>query len=376
MDSAILDNVLSLLQPDAARLKTAKARQAAVWHNRPADYLPFCFDTSAPEQQQYASLEFDMVAEFHQPDVMLYKALWGMIGTARSGSDSIPSIRPNLGTGFVATMFGLRQTILPHTLPWLKQHLTKEQIEKFEVPDDVSPLGLMPAAIERFRFFRQKLNGRAATFIADTQSPFDLAFLVRGDDIFTDIYDDPAFVHHLLGLTTKMYIAASRLMKEASGEPPVAGCHSNFLWMDGGGVRACEDCSTLLSPAAIDEFVIPYLQRVLEPFGGGWVHFCGNNAHLLDALIDDAPAVRGVNFGNPERHDHAALLPRLLDKGKFYAGGWPRIPDEDDRTYLARILRPLGGERRGLIMQGGLDCSTTQKARAAMDLWHRLQDGE
>jgi len=371
MDPKTLDTVISMLDDDPARVATAKARHAAIWHNRPADYLPFCFGVEVPEAKQFP--EFDMVAEFNEPDVMLYKGLWGMIGAARSGSDSIASVRPNLGTAFVATMFGLEQTILPHTLPWLKQHLTKEQIERFEVPDDVSRLGLMPRAIELFRFFKQKLDGRGPTFLADTQSPFDLAHLVRGDDIFTDIYDDPPFLHHLLGLTSRMYIAASRLMKQVSGEPLNGGAHGG-LWMDGGGVRACEDSSTLLPPAAVDEFVIPYTQKALEAFGGGWVHYCGNNQRLLDALLDDAPAVRGINFGNPERHDHTTLLPRLLAKGKFYFGGWPRLPDESDRAYLGRILRPLAGERRGLILQGGVDTSTPEKARAAMDLWHELQD--
>ena len=374
MDAKTLDEVLGLLQPDEKRLSTAKARQAAVWQNTTTDYLPLCFSVPVPEQQKFA-LDFDMVAEFEQADVMLYKGLWPMIGAARSGSDSVPSIRPNFGTGLVATMFGLKQTVLPHVLPWLKDHLSKEQIERFEVPDDVSQLGMMPEAIRRLKYFRRTLGGRGSTYIGDTQSPFDLAHLVRGDDIFTDLYDDPPFVHHLLGLTTKMYIAASKLMKEASGEPLNGGCHGNSMWMDGGGVRACEDSSTLLSPAAVDEFVIPYLQRALEPFGGGWVHYCGSNPRLLDALIDDTPAVRGINFGNPERHDHTTLLPRLLDKGKFYAGGWPRNSGEDDRAYVSRILQPLGGERRGLILQGGVDCSTPDKARAAMELWREAQEG-
>lgn len=373
MDARVLNDAIGLLQPDRARTELATARHAAIWHNWDTDYLPFCFGTDVPEQKQLG-LEFDMVAEFNEPDVMLWKALWGMIGVARSGSDSIPSVRPNLGTGFVATMFGLEPTVMPHTLPWLKQHLTKQQIERFSVPGDVSQLGLMPRAIELLRFFRQKLGSRAGTFLADTQSPFDLAHLVRGDDVFTDIYDDPPFLHHLLGLTTEMYIKASTLMKQASGEPLNAGCHGNFLWMDGGGVRACEDSSTLLPPAAVDEFVIPYLQKALDPFGGGWVHYCGNNARLLNALIDDAPAVRGINFGNPERHDHATLLPRLVATGKFYVGMWPRNADEDIPAYFARILRPLGGARRGLMLQSVLDTSTPEKARAAMEMWHEAQD--
>lgn len=373
MDQQILNDVIALFKPDMDRINLAKARQSAVWQNQQADYLPICFGTRIPEQEKYKDLEFDMEAEFHNADVMLYKGLWGMIGVARSGSDAVPSIRPNFGTGFVATMFGLEPLVLPHTLPWLKSHLTKEQITNFEIPDDVSGLGLMPLAIDRLRYFRKMLGDSPFTYIADTQSPFDIAHLVRGDDIFLDLYDDPAFVHHLLNLTTEMYIKATKLMKQVSGEDLDSGCHGNAIWMQGGGARACEDSPTLLSPALIDEFVIPYLRRGLAEFGGGWVHYCGHNDHLLDMLIDEAPEVRGINYGNPERHDPAVILPRLLKAGKFYVGGWARNEGESDRDFLARILAPLEGEKRGLILQGGVDTSTPQACTATMELWHELQ---
>ena len=372
LDPKRLDEVIALFQPDVERLKLARARQSAVCRNQPADYLPLCLGTNAPEREQYSDLEFDMIDEFYNPDIMLYNAAWGMIGAARSGSDAVPSVRPNLGTGFVASMFGLAPTVQPHTLPWMKEHLTRKEIENFEVPDDVSQLGQMPDAVEYFEFFREKL-GPGLTFLADTQSPFDIAHLVRGDDIFLDLYDDPPFVHHLMNLATQMYVKATRLMKEVTDEPLDSGPHGCGLWLDNCGVRACEDSSTLLSPAAIDEFVIPYLRRAIEPFGGGWVHYCGDNARLFDALVDDAPEVRGINFGNPERYDVAQVMGRLLEAGKFYVGGWPREPNEDDRAYLSRILAPVRGEKRGLILEGGVSAATPDEASAAMELWHELQ---
>jgi len=185
IETRILDKAISLFQPDAARIELAKKRQAAIWNNQPADYLPLCLQTDVPESSEFG-LDFDMVEEHEHLEVMFYKGLWGMIAAARSGSDSVPSIRPNFGTCFVPSMFGLEPDILPHTLPWLKKHLTKEQIKKFEVPDDVSNLGLMPKALVALDYYRGKL-GDGFTYLADTQSPFDIAHLVRGDDIFLDL---------------------------------------------------------------------------------------------------------------------------------------------------------------------------------------------
>ncbi len=45
--------------------------------------------------------------------------------------------------------------------------------------------------------------------------------------------------------------------------------------MRNGGIRISEDSATLISPKQIDEFVIPYDQKALEAFGGGFIHFCG-----------------------------------------------------------------------------------------------------
>jgi hypothetical protein len=366
-----VDVLLSRIKPAVARLALGRARQGAVSRGGQPDYLPICFGVGAAGRDGFP--KYNMREEFHNPPVMLFNQLWGVLSIHESCSDSQPSVRPNLGTGFIPSLFGLHQEVFEDKMPWLKEHLTKEQISRFRIPDDVSSLGLMPHARKCLEYFRTKQDGRFAIYLADTQGPFDVAHLVRGDDLFTDLVDDPPFVHHLMALCTEMYIRATRVMKDWIGEPTDSSFHGNNLYMARGGVRCCEDTTTLLSPKHIDEFVAPYLTKALAAFGGGWVHYCGNNAYLLETLIERVPQAHGINFGNAERHDPAQILPRLVAKGKFYFGGWPKKDGEPIEAYLRRMIAPVKSARRGLILTpSGVGAKTRAEAEDLLRLWHAV----
>src|SRR5450830_1910300 len=137
MDKQVpIDELLGLLRKevDPVVLGKAQERQAAVWEGKKPDYLPILLCESAiPERNQYPV--FDLKEQFFHPEKMLYEQLWPVLGVLRSKSDSVPSVRVNFGTGFLATVFGLEQDIFPDKLPWLQRHLIKEDILKMTVGD-------------------------------------------------------------------------------------------------------------------------------------------------------------------------------------------------------------------------------------------------
>jgi len=303
------------------------------------------------------------------PDQMLYDQVAGLIGWARAGSDAQLSIRANTGTGTLCTAAGCGQILSEFGLPWTT-HLGRAAIEAFD-PADIAELGVLPRVRELYAYFRARLPQRIHFYIADTQSPFDLAHLLYGDTIFYDMFDDPEFVHALLDKATALYVNGSQLMKEWIGEPADGGHHGG-LWMQNGGVRVCEDTATLLSPDLVDEFVVPYRDRGVAPFGGGWVHYCGNNDAVYATLLK-APQVRGINFGNPERHDFSRVLHALIEAGKFYYGNPPRKDDESLEAYFRRVLGYTGGAKKGLIFVPELRGDEPKEPRRILDLWRSLQ---
>jgi len=347
-------------------------RQQAVWKGDSVDRLPVIFGVPAPELDASPRLNLDEC--YHDPEKMLIEHLYGMVPIAESPADGIPSIRANTGTATLATIFGLEQLVFPDKMPWLQQRLTKQQISALEPKQfaEVAHLGIMPQVLSYQRHFIKRLDGSAPVYLSDTQGPFDIAHLVRGDALLTDMYDDPPFVHHLMELTTAVYVAATHAMKRNLEEPLDGGYHSNGLVLANGGVRICEDSPTILSPALLDEFVAPYTERALATFGGGYIHYCGKNDHLFKVLLAQ-PSVRGFNFGNPERHDVNTVMCELTASGKVYYGEWKRLEGEVMADYFRRVLAPLEGVKRSLIFCPSLTQEELKEPQRVMEIWANAQ---
>ena len=368
VETLSLEALLATIQPDAHAIAEGRRRMIDVWHGRPTDSLPLCFGAVPP---QGVMPNTDMRRHVNDPDQMLYDTAVGLAATARAGSDAQLALRVNTGTGTLATAAGCGQLPSDHGLPWT-EHITRAQIDAFDPDTNLATLGLLPQLKAWYARFRAQLPTCVGFFCADTQGPFALAHLLYGDDIFYDVYDDPGFVHALLEKTTALYITATRLMKEWIGEPLDGGLHFSFA-LANGGVRACEDTSTLLAPNTIDTFVLPYQARALAPFGGGFIHYCGNHDALYRGCVDN-PWVRGLNFGNPERHDFSVILPELIARGKCYAGEINRLDDESLDAYFRRVVGYTQGAKRGLILTPVLHPDETADPARVLDTWRGVQE--
>jgi len=305
---------------------------------------------------------------------MLVEQLWGAIAQAASGSDVQPTIRPQLGVGFTATLVGIESIIVnDDTMPWPNGHLSVEEIEHLEVPDDLRRTEGMQRALELLAFYREKVGELAAIFIPDTQGPFDVAHLIRGNDILSDLYERPDFVHRLMEVATRIWVDTVRICKESIQEPVGVCYHSGrFLAV---GNRACFDTDTLMGPAHLAEFVEPYVRRAAEAVGGIWAHYCGRNPHLAGMLIGKIDAVRGLNLGNPSMHDRAAYLADCRSHGKFFTGAWCEKAPSQLEPYFRELLGALAGRREGLALEVHLPKGADAACAAeTMALWHRVQD--
>ena len=372
-----IEEMLKLLQPPFEILERGRERQKAVWENRETDYLPLLIGNMPIEEREgYPS--FNKKEQFYDKRKMFMQQAWGLISTAKAESDAQLSVPVDLGAGFIPSILGLEQMVFEDKDPWLKDSLSKEEISKIEVEDmgNISEKGLMPRALEYTRYFRGKLEAKARVCLCGDMfwGPFSIAHLIRRDEIFADLYDDPPFVHHLMKIATHLYVEATRIVKEAAGEPLDRGYRSG-LYMGGGGVMSNEDTVILISPSHAEEFVYPYLSEAFRIFGGALVHFCGNGKHVLDSLLE-LPEVKGINFGDPQEYNYEDVMGKILGKGKFYYGSWPRREGEDTESYFRRILEPLDGRKRGLILTYGLTSEEQKNPRKVMELWHVLQDGK
>lgn len=347
-----VESLVSRLEYDPKRREAGKTNIERIIRGEEVDRLPIC-----PGLPQSGSSQWTFEEQFHDGDKMLISHLEGMVFAANACPESIPCIRPNLGVVFVPSLFGLNWVFTEDCWPWPEGHLSREELgpmldDPSIVTGQIRKSGLMPKALSLITRFKEAIGPRGHVYVPDNQGPFDLAHMIYGDRLFTDVYDDPGFVRALMNLVTEVYIHATRMLKEAVGEPLDQCVHGHGMTagisMSNGGIRLSEDTTTLLSPKIIEEFVLPYISKALKAFGGGFIHYCGKNEGFFKLLMD-LDEVRMINLGNPEKHDMGQIVRTLISKGKAYFGVIPLMPGEDIRAYFNRALDLTGRTRKGLV---------------------------
>ncbi|HCE43851.1 MAG TPA: hypothetical protein DET40_09915 [Lentisphaeria bacterium] len=323
---------------DYSHIDASRKRQCQAWRREKLE-VPLLFIGDKLSAKQETIPDYDLQQIFTDKAKMLCRQARGAISTANGRSDSVPSIRPNLGTGIMLACLGLEQETYPDKMPWLHERLTKEQVSML-TPDDIKPQGSFARGLEMMSYFKETMGDTLPIYVMDTQGPFDLAHLMMGDDIFLELYDDPAFVHHLMNICLELGIKAHRWMKEAIGEPMTSLHHSNAIYSDSFGIRICEDTTALLGDEQIREFAIPYSRKLARAFGAAWVHYCGYNEALTNAILEQ-PEFKVLNFGHIPGHeqeiDFFANMEKFAKAGKVNYNSWPKFPDESVEDYINRI---------------------------------------
>ena len=349
------------IKSNDAYIKKAIDSQSAVWRGTPSN-MPVLALSCGLTEEQSSWLPYYNTKEIHfDCEKMLINGVRDVLSAVNGGYGAVPSMRANMGCGIIASLFGEQQRLFEDKMPWLVDHVKKENIREnynFSINDSAE----FAAAMEHIEYMSEALRdngltGKVFVFPLDLQGAVDTAHLVYGDTIFYDFYDDPDFVHHLLNMSCEaIYFAMDECFKriEKIGEY-VAHYNHLILPRDAGSVKVSEDTTTLMSREHIHGFAKPYLRKMLEYFNGGYVHYCGKNNHLLDMILDE-PLVKGINFGNTDMHDMTEVLERCRAKRKVYTGGINRENGESLFDYFTRVLEPAYDKDTGcfyIILQYG-----------------------
>lgn len=395
-----LSHMLELLAIDTERVAKGRQRQDAVWRGETPDRVPILLGTSpsrrvadrvgpqhlrlcehqlragAPVPEYLDFEHYPLGEQFKDGEKMLIESLWDIIGWARTPSDAQLALRPNFGVVLTATVFGCGYDMSENDMPWVSHRPAKESLLDIDL-DHVEQLGLVPRVLEFIEFARSTLRDfpDVHLYMPDLQGPMNTMFLLRQEEAFLEMLLEPGYFHRLMECICEAYIRLTRRFKHALGEPPNGGYHGALAMCDG-GARVVDDVSIMISPQHYEEFSLPYVRKCLEPFGGGWVHSCGDISHQLDYYLE-APEIKGVNFGEPQYYDFQALLPRFAESGTFCYGGPVRRTDEEVEDYLRRTARALPPDKPSLIFQPrieGMDMSEGEwpEPSETIELWERF----
>jgi uroporphyrinogen-III decarboxylase len=214
--------------------------------------------------------------------------------------DFVPYVMPWFGTVVAASALGCKIEFIPKQDPAANPLYypiqSIEDIRKMELPDPEKD-GLMPTVLEFLSYMKK--NSVLPVGITDFQGPLTTANQLMGyDKLIYLMYDDPKAMHELMDKVTETLIMWVKKQKEVIGEP-LNYCIGDQQVYTGpnAGVWFSDDDAVLMSVPSYREFVVPYNSRILEAFGGGVIHYCGNATHHVDNFLNTT-GLRALNIYN------------------------------------------------------------------------------
>ena len=203
--------------------------------------------------------------------------------------DFVPYLMPWFGTIVAASAFGCKIEFLykqdPAANPRYYPVQTPEDVKRLEIPDPDKD-GLMPTVLKYLRHMKQ--HSFLPVGITDFQGPLTTANQLMGyDKLIYLIHDSPNLAHELMDKITEGLIRWVKKQKEVIGEA-WNECIADQQVYTGkhAGVWFSDDDAVLISAKMYKEFVVPYNSRILQEFGGGCVHYCGNATHHAENFLN------------------------------------------------------------------------------------------
>ncbi len=324
---------------------------------------------------------YNLVLQHEDPEKLLEEALLDVQPRLDLAGDGIPAIRADLGTTLLANGLGLPVRIQPELQPWLDRHLSPGEYLSVRFEGERSLLQGDILTAERFyRLLRDRAASEPpavpiAPYVPDTQGVFDLSHIVIGTDIFLLPHDDPALLRQVQLRSLEVFVAATRLFKRFTGEAASSMLHAHGMqsgvWFPDTGARISEDSCTLLSEEMIRAFCLPCIRDAVQPFGRGFLHFCGRHEGFL-RMVCEMPQISTLNLGNPELYDLEMVFPLLGLSGTAYFGHLDPEENEDRDAWLDRIAYLANRHGVRLILVAPFANEPAEEKRRMSDRWHRL----
>ena len=194
-------------------------------------------------------------------------------------SHNVPD--PNHGFTMLKAL-GLEYTIGETGLPSFTP-LTPEQVMKLS-PPDYAANPAVESLRKAIRETKDKYGSAVNTSYAGLLYP---AMKIRGNDIFTDFYENPEMVRHLMSVLGETLYRHLKFLKDECGDIPY------FV------LGSCSNC--MISPATYDEFLRPHEARIstLSQYIKGrrramGMHHCGTKADAYFPVYSKIPELEMI----------------------------------------------------------------------------------
>ncbi len=318
----------------------------------------------------------DYPSRFYDPRAMWESEVFRAGKVAEWPTDGIPTVRPNLGVITIPAMVGQSFLVPEDSMPWPGKPLSLVEISNAR-KDDLASSEIYRLAVEFYKIHQGSTKEKIYPYLPDTQGVFDIAHLLYGDAIFCEMLNDEqgGVLYELMETSLDLYLKATNMFKSLIGEPPDKMVHGHGteqgVYFPHAGVRVAEDTAVLLSPDMIEEFIIPYIQRSVEPYGGGFLHYCGHHPTIF-TQFSAMPEIRAIDLGNPEKYDTRWLLERCAETNTVLYSRIAEESGESWRDYIKRIGSLVVSTGARVILRPLVFPGSYEESIEMLDLWHDI----
>ena len=294
-----------------------------------------------PEDEKFTPFPYSQV--FDNPEKMLFNQLvdasYGSIYLNREIGDDLPlTIRTDYGCVLIASIFGAKVEQVEDNPPWIRHTDTKityDQIIQNSSSDFEK--GKVPDVVECFKFYLDilkdypNISKTANIVMPDLQGPFVNLELIRGDEIFTDVYTQKDSFLEAMAKVAEIQINLAKYFGQFISEK-IDGYSHQHSFLIKGGILIRDDTSIMVSPQMYREMIAPFNEQILQACGGG-IHCCGNFDHIIREFLS-LKSIQCFDFGQSELSDIESIY-KLAEENHLPL---IRINVDEDDLVSGKIL--------------------------------------
>jgi hypothetical protein len=195
--------------------------------------------------------------------------------------------------------------------------------------------------------------------------PTDLANQFRGNDLFTDIYEEEENVHRLLERCTQAILDTESYIRANCLDGYDFPGFSFGSWAPSGAYLSC-DFGDMVSPKVLREFERPYYDRIVDSWGGCYIHHHELGRHQIPVWAEnDRAHIQFVHRDPNTQHLSETMSEEIIEASL-------RTPIEFISPYRDFAANAAKWARGKFIVH--VQCETGSDAETAMDILARYRD--
>lgn len=196
--------------------------------------------------------------------------------------DGTPTARPNIGDAAFGAYAGAEITFVQGG------GVSKPMLDDLGEMDRLSydPHSRWLAHLEEStRFFSEACEGACPTSIIETVDGLNFAENVMGPKAFFEIYDHPQELLRLFDFALEFNVRMIEMQRKYIKKWNGGYFDLHEEWLPGDCIWLSIDAWGLCSPESFRSLGRHHLQRIMDHFGGGWIHMHNSHLHLLDEIV-------------------------------------------------------------------------------------------